>query len=554
MKLPRLRDLTDDQRDVYLYAPNDTHVLVSGPPGTGKTLIACFRAVELQKRDVPVVLCMFNRVLAKFASNAGDGHETPLAVVTMRTWFQKWWHASGLPPRSSGGDILLDAAYEDRVAARQAGALWRPSVWNPWQERFGTWMVPLDRWAETHDRFSAWTASQEPPLRADAGAEYDWDAICSHVVQHAFTINDAAISPGTLLIDEGQDFPPGFYDFLYLLSAIGPSRKAPHPLKCMVLADENQQLKEFNSTLDEIQSSLHIADPQRYQLLDNFRNTLEIAELARQFFADVGAIPLLPTRVGETPAFVECSNMSACVKTIMTWVANHPGKETGVLVFKENKRALLHASIKADAAKIPGRKLTVQSYSWNSRAENSVDELLFDEKDVITVLNMQSCKGLEFDAVFIVDLHDAGIGSLGVDRFRMQMFVAVSRARQWVELLESSAVRETELFLKELPDERYLKRREPLSAGDVAGGERTTAAAVVAGGTVSAQPAPAPRAASVSETWRTSALVLAKKNGWAFEDLRPKGCFWLYAPKDATAQLGKFGFQYSARRNAWWRN
>ena len=73
MRLPKLRDLTQAQQDVYLYAPTDAHVLVAGPPGTGKTLIACFRALELQKRKAPVVLCMFSRVLAKFASNAGDG-------------------------------------------------------------------------------------------------------------------------------------------------------------------------------------------------------------------------------------------------------------------------------------------------------------------------------------------------------------------------------------------------------------------------------------------------------------------------------------------------
>lgn len=553
MKLPKLRDLTDAQRDVYLYAPNDAHVLVSGPPGTGKTLIACFRAVELQKREVPVVLCMYNRVLAKFASNAGDGHETSLSVITMRKWFQNWWNAAGLPPRSQGADILVNAGYGDRMAVREGGARWCRDVWSPWKRKPGAWVVPLQAWAGTCDRFSAWAAWQEPPLRADSTAEYDWDAICLHVVLYARCLSAAAVSPGTLLIDEGQDFPPGFYRFLYLLSAIGVSRAAPHPLKSMVLADENQQLTEFNSTLNEIQSSLNIADSHRYQLLDNFRNTRQIAELARMFFADVGVMPRLPERQGEVPAFVECSNLAACVKTIMTWVANHPGKETGVLVFKENKRDLLQASIKAAAARLVGRNLRVQSYSWNTRSDNSVDELVFDEKDVITVLNMQSCKGLEFDAVFIVDLHDAAIASLGADRFRMQMFVAVSRARQWVELLESSAVRETEPFLKELPDEQYLNRRVPLTVPAIAGHERSDTAPVSDTAAPGSNVA-TPLARSLSESWRTAALVLAKKNGWAFEDLRPKGCFWLHAPADASVQMEKLGFRYSVRRKAWWRN
>jgi DNA polymerase III delta prime subunit len=553
MKLPRLRDLTDVQRDVYLYAPNDSHVLVAGPPGTGKTLIACFRAVELQKREIPVILCMFNRVLAKFASNAGEGHETSLTVMTVRRWFQNWWNKAGLPPRGQGADILLNAGYDDRLAVRDAGARWHRDVWAPWKKKAGAWVVALESWRETRESFAAWTAWQEPPLRADYPAEYDWDAICSHVIEHADCLSESSVSPGTLLIDEGQDFPPGFYQFLYLLSAIGASRAAPYPLKCMVLADENQQLTEFNSTLSDIQSSLRINDSNRYQLLDNFRNTREIAELARRLFADVGVMPRLPEREGEVPAFVECNNIATCVRTIMTWVANHPGKETGVLVFKEHKREMLQASIKAEAAKLVGRHLRVQSYSWGTRSENSVDELVFDAKDVITVLNMQSCKGLEFDAVFIVDLHDSAISSLGGDRFRMQMFVAVSRARQWVELLESSEVRQTELYLKELPDERYLRRRVPLLVTAVARQDRpgTASAATTA--------APANRVAiaagtAAPENWETGALVLAKKNGWAFEDLRPKGCFWLYAPTDASGPMLKLGFRYSARRNAWWRN
>jgi DNA polymerase III delta prime subunit len=551
MRLPRLRDLTQAQKDVYLYAPNDAHVLVAGPPGTGKTLIACFRAVELQKRKVPVVLCMFNRVLAKYASNAGEGQESSFMVRTARQWFLDWWKHAGLPPRSQGSDILVGASYEQRVAVKAAGARWHKDVWCPWRGKKGAWVVGVDEWSENGHRFSAWTTLQEPPRHPESTTEYDWDTICEHVMEHSDILSEAAVSPGTLLIDEGQDFAPGFYRFLRLLSVIGPSRGAPHPLKCMVLADENQQLTEFNSTLGEIQAALKIADGHRYQLLDNFRNTREIAELARQFFADVGALPLLPERQGELPAFVECGGMPACVKAIMTWVVNHPGKETGVLVFKENKRQLLHASVTAEAAKLVGRDVTVQSYSWTTRADNNVDDLVFDGRDVITVLNTQSCKGLEFDAVFIVDLHDSPIGSIGADRFRMQMFVAVSRARQWVELLESSAVRPNEPFLKELPAAQYLRRGRPSVAQAIARPARALAAAAPAASSATAVAMPA--ATSTVENWEDETRALAKRQGWECEDLRPKGCFWVYAPERSPAHLPTLGFRYTARRNGWWR-
>jgi len=551
MRLPKLRELTEAQTDVYLYASNDAHVLVAGPPGTGKTLIACFRAVELQKRGVPVVLCMFNRVLAKYASNAGDGQESALTVQTARQWFLQWWKHAGMPPRSQGSDILVRAAYEDRVAVKAAGARWNKNVWCPWRGKPGAWVARIDEWNEISDRFSQWTTMQDPPAHPEACAEYDWDAICAHVTDHSDSLSEASVSPGTLLIDEGQDFPPGFYRFLRLLSAIGSSRRAAHPLRCMVLADENQQINQFNSTLKDIQSSLKIAAEHRYQLLDNFRNTREIAELARQFFADVGVLPLLPDRRGELPAFVECDNMSACIKAIMTWVANHPGKETGVLVFKENKRELLHTGILAAARKMTGRDITVQSYSWQSRADNNVEDLVFDGRDVITVLNTQSCKGLEFDAVFIVDLQDSPIGSIGADRFRMQMFVAVSRARQWVELLESSPVQPAEPFLKELPQAQYLRRGPAASAPATL---HTAAPIVIGKGTAVPAPVVATPATTMAVAdWENKVLALARTQGWKFEDLRPHGCFWVYAPERAPGHLAELGFRFTARRNGWWR-
>jgi len=552
MRLPKLRDLTQAQQDVYLYAPTDAHVLVAGPPGTGKTLIACFRAIELQKRKVPVVLCMFSRVLAKFASNAGDAQESPLAVRTVRQWFDAWWASSGLPPNLEGSDVFVNAPYEQRQAATVAGARWDREARGPWRNgRKGAWVASWDKWMKDSGAFSAWAAWQAPPLLPESTTEYDWDAICNHVMNHFERLSESSISPSTLLVDEGQDFAPGFYKFLYLLSAIGSNRNAPFPLKCMVLADENQQLTQFNSTLADIQTALQIADAQRFQLLDNFRNTREIAELARQFFADVGVVPRLPDRPGELPAFVECGSMATVVRSIMNWVANHPGKEVGVLVFREAKRDALHANIAAEAARLAGRKTRVQSYSWNSRAENKVDELVFDEPNVITVLNAQSCKGLEFDAVFIVDLQDSPIGTIGADRFRMQMFVAVSRARQCVELLQSARVAPDEPFLKELPAEEYLRRSRAASVPPVV---RNSAATLPAPAAKPAMAATANGTAkSSSIDWAHEALSFARTHGCEYEDLRPKGCFWLYAPEHLSGDLQKLGFRYTTRRNAWWR-
>jgi len=540
MRLPKLRDLTEAQQDVYLYAPKDKHVLVEGPPGTGKTLIACLRAVELHKRGVPASLGMFNRVLTQYASNVGEGPDGAILVQTVHQWLRDWWNRAALPPCSGGGEICVQVDYEERSAAKAVGAWWDKERWRPWQNRKGTWVVDFDTWAAAPERFASWKLWHAPPQLADAKSQTDWDAIVDHVMSHEESLEEDALSLGTLLIDEGQDFAPGFYRFLQLLAALGSLKQVQFPLRCFVLADENQQLTQYNSKLFDIRTELKIDDARHYRLLDNFRNTHEIAELARSFFADVGVLPRLPERHGEIPSYAICKDMQECVRRIMNWVVNHPGKETGVLVFKEARREELQSILSAVAAKLKGRAIAVQSYSSKSSDQNKVSELVFDKPDVITVLNMQSCKGLEFDSVFVIDLNDAPIGKHGVDRFKMQMFVAVSRARDYVKFLESSCVPNDAPFMKELPSAEVLVR-------DVEKVSEPSSKIVIESVPTTE------RHTSGTEDWAAWAKTFARKHDYSYEDLRPAGCFWLYAPESHAKELEARGFKYTARRDGWWR-
>lgn len=542
MRMPKLREMTAEQKAVYLYAPNDAHVLVSGPPGTGKTVIAALRAAELKKRGVPVALGMYSRVLVKYAAGA-PGDDSEALVRTVFEWFREWWNAAELPPHPAGGPICVELPFKDKDAVKAAGARWHEHQWRPWQQRTGTWVVDYDVWAKAPERFSGWRLWQSAPCVPEAEDQIDWKAVYDHVMEHDEDLSDASLSVGTLLIDEGQDFAPWFYKLLGLLAVIGASRPTvSHPLKCFVLADENQQLTEYNSTLNEIQAGLKIAPKNRFPpLLDNFRNTHEIAEVARAFFDDVSALPRLPTRRGERPLYTEGIPSGDCVQQILTWIINHPGKNAGVLVFKEQKRDALQKALSKAVGGIEGRTVSVQSYSWETRKANRVENLVFDVPDVISVLNMRSCKGLEFDAVFIVDLHDAQIGLYGASRFRMQMFVAVSRAREWVQLLETQKDRSTAPFYAELPSSAILPRETWKKALPPARAVRQIPAV------------PVQERKAALEDWETWARAFARKRGCANEDLRPRGCFWLYAPAEDSAELTKRGFQYSARRQGWWR-
>ena len=551
MRLPRIKDLTEDQKRVYLYAPSDKHVLVHGPPGTGKTLIACLRAIELQKKGFPVILGMFNKVLSHYSSNIGNGSEMP--TQTVLTWFREWWKSCPLPPHPATRVIAINVPFEQKDLVKNAGATWHPNDYQPWSHKKGVWVVDPELYFKDPSSFSSWRLYHEPPTTNDNPNCIDWEEVSRHVIVHEDMLPDNKLGLGTFLIDEGQDFPEGFYRFLGNLSilATSPNRSIAHPLKCFVLADENQQLTEENSTLDQIAATLRIPAENRYLLLDNFRNSKEIAELARHFFADVGALPRLPERSSEKPVYTVAGNQSGVLERITNWLSNNPHKEVGILVFDDSKRSSIAEAIQNAIARIRGRDIKVQTYSWRSRRVNPAESLIFDTPDVVTVLNMQSCKGLEFDAVFIVDLHEAQIGLYGPDRFKMQMFVAVSRGREWVNLIDSGPLAGSNKAHDCLPGEEFLDREHfgnhPVQRRQVASHQRKDLPKHDHGAPVGAK---APLAAS----WESEFMKLAQKEGLKYNDLRFKdGALWVDGGQKLATYLEPLGFHYSNKRSAWWR-
>jgi DNA helicase-2/ATP-dependent DNA helicase PcrA len=555
MRLPKIKELTEEQKKVYLYAPTDKHVLVHGPPGTGKTLIACLRAIELQKKKVPVVLGMFNRVLAKYSSNVAEGGDMPSQTVMI--WFHEWWKRSGLPPHpNTPGRIAIQVDIAQKDLVKAAGARWYPNEWRPWQPRTGVWMVDSDKYFANPENFADWRLWHDLPVLDGKRGGIDWAEVAKHILEHDESIHDAALDLGTLLIDEGQDFPPGFYKTLRQISSLAASRgkRISHPPRCFVLADQNQQLTEENSTLQEIAEALKISEENRYLLLDNFRNSKEIAELARAFFADVGVLPRLPKRPSEKPCYAMVTDHSALVDRIKIWLTNNPGKEVGVFVFEDRTRVSMVTALTQAVGKMRGRNITVQTYSWKTRKENKAEDLLFDTPDVITVLNMQSCKGLEFDAVFIVDLHEAQIGIYGPDRFKMQMFVAVSRGRDHVDLIDSGKRAGSGTYHECLPGPEFLERENDYPAS---GREMPAVKTDYRTVGVSAAPKRAPlkhTESAVSPNWEVELSKLVAKGVLSFRDLRPKGgAVWVNGGAELAHLLEQLGFQHSERRTGWWR-
>jgi len=137
---------------------------------------------------------------------------------------------------------------------------------------------------------------------------FDWTELTG-LAAATIDARDETLTPH-LVVDEGQDLPPGFYR-MARLSAVSIT----------VLADECQRLTETNSTLNEIASTLGRSTG-RVEIGGNHRNTREIASLAEHFRVG-GTQPNMPVRSGTLPAIRRYSGPKDQPTTSPAWRSAH---------------------------------------------------------------------------------------------------------------------------------------------------------------------------------------------------------------------------------------
>ena len=399
MKLPNANDMSREQMDIYLDAPTNGFILVTGPPGTGKTVIAFYRARAIAEEGRKVVVLMYNKVLRRYTENAANGG---YGVKTLHSWTGSWWQ-SNFGPGSR------------------------------------TPMVDGNRW------------------------EFDWEEMLGRLVERnaAGNLNLSRAGWGHLVIDEAQDFSPSMFNMFNLLAAVC-FRGLPESTRpaLTVFADENQRLtREYNATVREIVDSLGIDGDRCYELTRNYRNSRPIAQLASAFYVGLSTgIPECPTADGETPVLVRCGALNDAVDYIKRYAINHDDQEIGVIVQNDKIRKKIFN--KLDHRLKEHASITVQTYSSKkSEKHNNEDSLLFDQPGTISVLNQQSCKGLEFDAVFLPEIQQCHIDPAAIDVFKMQMYVMIARARRYLALMYSSEGLGDPAILRYLPGEREILER-----------------------------------------------------------------------------------------------
>ena len=369
MRFPPFADLDQDQRRVYADAPTDGAMLVTGPPGTGKTIIAMHRALRLaQNDDRQVTVIMFNKVLARYTSNFENPHN--IKVIHMHGWAPNWYKTA-----------------------------------------FGRPIPTIDKYRTP-----------------------DWQMIKTIIRNCREQSILKKLSWGHLIIDEGQDFDSQMYSALMAVVRHKSLEGDDQPT-LTVFADENQTITDKNSTIVELIEELNTdMDTQRLWRLDkNYRNSTEIAKFSRHFQVRNSSHVALPER--ETARLpVVFIRVDEPYDQIIDFTANQGSLEVGVVVFGSS--ADVRRTYKELNKKIQQKRVKCRIQGYVSRDPDGIlddhTKLQFDSPPSITVVHQKSSKGLEFDAVFLINVNALRTRDGDeLDSFK-ELYVAASRARDYL--------------------------------------------------------------------------------------------------------------------------
>lgn len=342
--------------------------LIVGGPGTGKSVVALLRAKRLASESLDYHFLAYNKLLHESSHHLFEGG---LKAFTLDSWFRKLW----------------------RYVFKR-------------------------------------TAPLHPPKQMGGYQDIDWAAVTNRI--QTGEIPEPKRAFPYLVIDEGQDMPPAFYNALVNLGFEN----------FHVVSDQNQQMHpEKRSSRQDIENALAIDTADTLELRANYRNTRPIAQLAQHFYPEDPASPRpeLPPHVPGvmTPELwrygQEEGRTREDIATLILQMADrNPRKLIGIItpnnqVRSEFVRVLCAANPALDHDKPPIRTFVA----------GQQEGLDFGQGGIM-VINAQACKGLEFDTAILADI-DLHQPRNNLDALKKRFYVMVARARDQVILLRTGA-------------------------------------------------------------------------------------------------------------------
>ncbi|MFD6414876.1 hypothetical protein [Streptomyces sp. NPDC060194] len=251
-----------------------------------------------------------------------------------------------------------------------------------------------------------------PGLSRTPDGWYDWPDL-SYRAAATVDADETAVTPH-LVVDEGQDLPPGFYT-LARVAAVSVT----------AFADECQRLTETHSTLAEIATALGRATG-RTTVDGNHRNTREIASLA-EFYRVGGVRPALPARSGPRPAVRHYTGPGALADDIAAQASRRPHHRVGVIVNSLRSAADLMRRLERSGLAHPPQLYSSQAVSGRYRDLDLV-------RPGVVLVHRASAKGLDFDSVVIADTESDSATDPTAADLRMAYYVMITRAREHLVL------------------------------------------------------------------------------------------------------------------------
>ncbi|MCF2529187.1 hypothetical protein LZ495_18470 [Yinghuangia sp. KLBMP8922] len=241
----------------------------------------------------------------------------------------------------------------------------------------------------------------DPPCTDEQGWLYDWTEIGRRCILHQVR------SDTTLVVDEGQNLPNGFYRLCRILR-----------VDVTVFADERQQIGDEESALSEICHLLD-ADMNRPALRCNRRSSREIALLAAEF-QDPGDAEDPPGRSGGVPTVLSVTSLRDFMAEIARYFTAYPDRTIGIIC----RSTFALRDVQSRMTGLGLSELT-QAYVHNDQYHNTFD---FSTRP-IRIVTTAGMKGLEFDSVFVPDLDAYSEDPTGVVA-RLRFSVLCTRARE----------------------------------------------------------------------------------------------------------------------------
>ncbi len=255
------------------------------------------------------------------------------------------------------------------------------------------------------------------------------------------------------VIDEGQDLPQGFYESIM---ALGHEN-------FFIVADQNQQITEQRSSIQELVDMLALDRSNVIELKENFRNTSPIALFAQQFYTDKASPkPKLPdTPSLDTPVLYEYEFVDDCVKMMLREADQDPAKLIGLIVATDTKRDDYVRRLRKMDIERDYDKPLVSSYKASNQENVEIDF----SRGGIVVITDKSCKGIEFDIVFILldgfKLHMGDITAM-----KKRFYVMTSRAIKKLFLFTGSKCTQVDPeVIALLPEDETILKRDTLYYG-----------------------------------------------------------------------------------------